>query len=158
MAEAAGWGAGGAAQPARPLRTVARRSAVLVPPGTATGGVRLLLRAEGLVLLAGALVAYGQFGAGWGFFAVIFLLPDLAFLAYLASPRSGALAYNATHSTIGPMAATAFGALAGSPLMLATGLVWAAHVGLDRALGFGLKYAEGFSTTHLGHIGRPDPW
>jgi hypothetical protein len=32
--------------------------------------------------------------------------------------------------------------------------VWAAHIGLDRMLGYGLKYAAGFGYTHLGRIGR----
>jgi hypothetical protein len=41
-----------------------------------------------------------------------------------------------------------------APLALAVGLIWAAHVGIDRALGFGLKYASAFGDTHLGRIGR----
>jgi hypothetical protein len=32
-------------------------------------------------------------------------------------------------------------------------LIWAAHVGIDRALGLGLKYTAGFGITHLGRIG-----
>ena len=32
---------------------------------------------------------------------------------------------------------------------LAIALIWANHIGVDRLLGFGLKYADGFGYTHL---------
>ncbi|MFO7892188.1 MAG: DUF4260 family protein [Longimicrobiales bacterium] len=31
--------------------------------------------------------------------------------------------------------------------------VWAAHIGMDRALGFGLKGPDAFQQTHLGWVG-----
>jgi hypothetical protein len=34
------------------------------------------------------------------------------------------------------------------------GSIWLAHIGADRALGHGLKYATAFGDTHLGYIGR----
>ena len=134
-----------------------RRVAAAVPGG-ASGGVRLLLRAEGLMVLAASVAAYAQFGAGWGWFAALFLLPDLSFAAYLAGPRWGALAYNAAHSYLGAVGLLAVGVLGGSPLLLATALVWCAHIGFDRLLGYGLKYGAGFGHTHLGRLGPQDPW
>jgi len=126
--------------------------------GGASGGVRTLLRLEGLVVLAGAVIAYQQVGAGWGAFALLFLLPDLSLLGYLRDARTGALLYNAAHSTLGPAALIAIGATAAQPVALALGLVWTAHIGFDRLLGYGLKYGAGFGATHLGRIGRADPW
>ncbi len=134
------------------------RSAATFAPGAAIGGVRWLLRAEGLAVFSVALAAYAQSGAGWGLFAALFLLPDLAFAGYLASPRAGALAYNATHTYVGALALLAAGLILAMPTALAAALVWCAHIGLDRALGFGLKYAGGFRQTHLGLLGRADPW
>ena len=137
----------------------ARRAAPrALAPGSVGGGVRLLLRLEGLAVLALAVAAYAQFGAGWEFFAWLFLLPDLSFLAYLAGPRAGAVAYNAAHSYAGALGLLALGVLGAMPLALAAGLVWCAHIGLDRALGYGLKYAAGFGNTHLGRLGRADLW
>lgn len=127
-------------------------------PGSAGGTVRGVLRLEGLAVFALALAAYAQFGAGWGFFAWLFLLPDLSFLAYLAGPRVGAITYNAAHSYAGALALLAGGVLGAMPVLLALGLVWCAHIGADRALGYGLKYASGFGATHLGRLGRADPW
>ncbi len=127
-------------------------------PGAAIGGVRLLLRLEGVAMGTVALVAYAQHGLGWSAFAWLFLLPDAAFLGYLAGARIGATAYDATHSTLGPLALLMAGMLGGLPTATALALVWFAHVGFDRALGYGLKYASGFTATHLGRIGRRDPW
>jgi hypothetical protein len=127
-------------------------------PGAVSGGVRSMLRIEGLVVLAGAIFAYAQLGAGWGAFAMLFLLPDFSFLGYLAGPRAGAAAYNAAHSYIGPVAALTIGSLGDAPAAAAAGLIWFAHIGFDRALGYGLKYATGFADTHLGRIGAADPW
>ena len=90
---------------------------------------------------------------------MLFLLPDLSFLGYLAGPRVGAGAYNAAHSYIGPgRAAGARLRSAACAAALAFGLIWCAHIGLDRALGYGLKYGSDFGATHLGRIGRADPW
>lgn len=124
----------------------------------AAGGVRALLRLEGAVVLGVALAAYAQFGAGWGVFALWLLAPDLSLLGYVASARVGAALYNAAHSYAGPVLLLAFGVLAATPWAVAGGLIWLTHIGLDRALGYGLKYAAGFAFTHLGRIGRADPW
>jgi hypothetical protein len=99
-------------------------------------------------------LAYAKLGYGWGFFALFFLVPDLSLFAFLAGSRTGAAFYNATHSLIGAAAVLAFGSLSGSALAISVGLVWCAHIGFDRMLGYGLKYASGFGFTHLGLIGR----
>ena len=122
-------------------------------PGATIGAVRALLRLEGLVVLAASVAAYARFGAGWGLFAACFLLPDLSFLGYLAGPRVGASAYNAAHSSVGGIGLIAIGALFAAPAFVTAGLVWTAHVGFDRSLGYGLKYGRGFGFTHLGPIG-----
>jgi hypothetical protein len=123
--------------------------------GHATGAVRLLLRLEGLCVLALALAAYAKFGAGWGVFAIAFLAPDLSFLGYLGGPRAGAIAYNLAHAYPAPLACLFLGLLLPAPAPTAAGLIWMAHIGFDRALGYGLKYARGFAHTHLGLLGRP---
>lgn len=122
------------------------------------GGVRLLLRLEGAALLALAVAAYSHWcvpqGQGWGLGAACFFLPDLALLAYLVGPRIGAVCYNSTHSLLGAAACLGVALAGGGGYWLAAGLVWAAHIGFDRMLGYGLKYGSGFGHTHLGRIGR----
>ena len=123
-------------------------------PGATTGGVRTMLRLEGLALLCLSVAAYAWIGEPWWMFALLLLVPDLSFAGYLVGPRIGAIAYNAAHVTIGPIALFAAGMAVSDPLAAAIACIWAAHVGLDRAIGYGLKYQSGFAFTHLGRIGR----
>jgi hypothetical protein len=122
--------------------------------GAATGGVRILLRLEGLTLFAGMTLLYAVWGGSWWIYLILFLVPDLSFLAFLANPRIGAIVYNAAHSYMAPVAMMTSGFALASPLWLSVAMIWMAHIGLDRALGYGLKYSAGFSFTHLGRIGR----
>jgi hypothetical protein len=122
--------------------------------GAVTGGVRTLLRLEGLTLFAGMTMLYGFWGGPWWVYAVLFLAPDISFLGYLAGPKAGALGYNALHSYIVPIALMTAGFGFAPPLLLTIAMIWLAHIGFDRALGYGLKYSAGFGFTHLGRIGK----
>lgn len=122
--------------------------------GAVTGGVRGLLRLEGLVVLVAALLAYSRYGDGWATFLIYFLVPDLSFLGYLAGPKIGAVAYNCAHSYIGAVACLSAGVFFSVPMLLTIALIWCAHIGFDRVLGYGLKYQTGFGFTHLGRIGK----
>jgi hypothetical protein len=125
--------------------------------GHATGAVRILLRLEGLTLFFAMVVLYATWGGSWWIFALLFLAPDLSFIAYLADARSGAIVYNAAHSYLAPVALMTLGFAFPEPLTLSIAMIWLAHIGFDRALGYGLKYATGFGFTHLGKIGRLEP-
>ena len=122
--------------------------------GTVSGGLRTLLRLEGLTLFAGMTLLYAAWGGSWWIYAILFLVPDLSFAAYLAGPRAGAIVYNAAHSYMAPMALMVTGLGMSSPLVRSIATIWLAHIGIDRALGYGLKYATGFGFTHLGRIGK----
>jgi Domain of unknown function (DUF4260) len=119
-----------------------------------SGGVRTVLRVEGLAVAVISILMYAKSGFGWGAFALFFLAPDLSFLGYLAGDRIGAIVYNAAHSYLGALACFGSGLALVSPELEIGGLIWCAHIGIDRALGYGLKSAGGFSFTHLGRIGR----
>jgi len=132
-------------------------AAAPAPPaghGVVAGSVRTLLRLEGLAACAAALALYAHVGFSWPAFALLFLAPDLAMLAYLAGPRAGAAAYNLAHTYALALALALIGWIGGVPFAAAGGLVWIAHIGLDRALGYGLKHPSSFGDTHLGRIGR----
>ena len=122
--------------------------------GAVAGTPRRFLRVEGATLAVGALVAYRTTGEAWWLFPAALLAPDLSMLAFLAGPRSGARAYNLAHATPIPALLVGLGWWQDLPLLLALGLIWLAHVGLDRLLGYGLKYGDHFQHTHLGQIGK----
>jgi hypothetical protein len=122
--------------------------------GAATGRVRTILQLEGLALFAAMVAIYARGGGSWTLFAVLFFVPDLGFLGYLAGQRIGALSYNALHTTLLPIALAVAGPALSLPMARSVALIWLAHIGIDRALGYGLKYQTGFGFTHLGRIGR----
>ncbi len=119
-------------------------------------------RIEALFVFAGTLALFAWTGTSWWFFALLFLVPDLSMLGYLAQPRTGAFIYNLAHAYAGPALLAVFG-VGLATVWSAPGLfrdiapyalVWASHIAFDRMLGYGLKSPEGFKVTHLGHIGR----
>jgi Domain of unknown function (DUF4260) len=122
--------------------------------GAVTGGARILLRLEGLTLFVGMTLLYAVWDGSWWVYAILFLAPDLSFAAYLGGPRFGAVVYNAAHGYMAPVALMTTGFALASPLTLSIALIWMAHIGIDRALGYGLKYFAGFGFTHLGRIGK----
>jgi len=111
-----------------------------------------LLRLEGLALSAGALIVYFDQGFGWLLLVVLVLVPDLCFAGYLAGPRAGSWIYNAAHTTLGPIALGAVGVLSNTDWCIQLALIWLAHIGLDRLLGYGLKYPTAFKDTHLSRV------
>jgi hypothetical protein len=113
---------------------------------------RVLLRLEGLVVSAAAVGVYFHEGyAAWLFIALI-LAPDVTFAAYAAGPHVGANVYNAAHSTIGPVALGAACLITGGGFPVKLALIWLAHIGADRLLGYGLKYPTAFKDTHLQRV------
>jgi Domain of unknown function (DUF4260) len=136
-----------------PVPMLSSRASTVVS-GAASGTVRVLLRFEGAVALIAAVVLYGREGFSWPLFAVLLLAPDLTMLAYLAGPRFGAAVYNAVHTYVPALTLALIGFLAAIPLASACGLIWIAHIGMDRTLGYGLKYSTAFADTHLGNLRR----
>ncbi len=122
--------------------------------GVVSGGVNIILRLEGLTLFAGMTMLYAMWGGSWWLFGVLFFVPDLSFAAYLTDSKTGAIFYNAAHCYMTPVSLMTAGFLLPDPLTLSIALIWMAHIGMDRALGYGLKYQKGFGYTHLGRIGR----
>ena len=123
--------------------------------GAVTGGLRTMLRLEGLALFAGMTLLYAVWGGSWWLYFILFLAPDLSFIAYLSGPRFGAMIYNAMHSYLIPVPLMTLGFGLEAPLLLSIAIIWLSHIGFDRALGYGMKYSAGFGFTHLGRIGRP---
>ena len=114
--------------------------------------VRLLLRLEGLAIASAALVLFVEVDASWWIFVAVILAPDVAFAGYAAGPRAGAAVYNLTHHLILPIALGTTGMVADSDPTTAVALAWLTHIGVDRLVGYGLKYPTAFKDTHLQRV------
>jgi hypothetical protein len=110
---------------------------------------RLLLQIEGAAFLIAACFLYQRSSGSWLWFGLLFLTPDFSMLGYLAGKKAGAAVYNFGHTYTAPLflwfilMQTSHGWLA---------LIWLAHIGFDRLLGYGLKYETAFKDTHLQRV------
>ena len=110
---------------------------------------KTFLRVEGLAVLVIALGGYLTVDGPLWLLAVLALAPDLSMVGYLAGPKRGALGYNIVHTYALPLALGAFGYWADVRIALLVALIWAGHIGLDRLVGYGLKFESGFKNTHI---------
>ena len=121
------------------------------------GGPRVLLRVEGAVLFVAGLWGFAATGRAWWLVPLLLFVPDVFMAGYARSSRAGAITYNLAHAYPLPALLGAAGVITDNTTAKAVALIWFAHIGMDRAFGYGLKYATDFHDTHLGRIGRRRP-
>ena len=112
----------------------------------------VLLRIEGAAMFACSLLLYRFVGARWAVFFVLFLWPDVSMVGYLVNAKLGARLYNLVHTDALPLALAAVSLGLRQPGLLIFAVIWLAHIGADRALGYGLKYPTFFKDTHLQRV------
>jgi Domain of unknown function (DUF4260) len=132
------------------MTTLATTGQAAVPTATVRGWLRL----EGAVAFVAGLALYGWLGGAWLLVLPLLLLPDLSAVGYLRGPRLGALTYNVVHNWALGLALLGIGLATDIAPIAIAGAVLIAHVGMDRAAGYGLKLSTSFHDTHLGRIGR----
>ena len=113
---------------------------------------RFLLHVEGAVAAVAAVTLYFHLGYPWWLLVVLALAPDLSMLGYLGGPVVGAIAYDLAHTYAVPIALGIVGVLAGADVPVQIALIWITHIGVDRAIGYGLKYPTDFKDTHLQRV------
>jgi Domain of unknown function (DUF4260) len=113
---------------------------------------RLLLRAEGLVLFACAIALYVREDFSLLLLVALFLAPDLSFVGLAAGERVGAIAYDAAHTYVWPLLLGSAALIGEWGIGVELALIWLAHIGVDRALGYGLRYPAAFRENHLQRV------
>jgi hypothetical protein len=112
----------------------------------------LLLRIEGSLLFAVSILCYRETHASWILFAALLLVPDVSMVGYLANAKIGATIYNAVHTLAAPLLLLAYAIATQHAALFPYALIWTTHLGVDRMLGYGLKYPTQFKDTHLQHV------
>ena len=125
---------------------LADSSAPIVLPAPIT----MLLRLEGLAIGAISALLYARTGASWWIFAALWLAPDLSILGYFLGPCRGSRVYNTVHTYTLPGTLAIFSLILHAPALLPFALIWVNHIAVDRMMGYGLKFSNGFDWTHLG--------
>jgi hypothetical protein len=122
--------------------------------GMTSGAVRTWLRLEGLAAFGAGLALFGASGGNWLFAVPLLLVPDASAVGYLAGPRVGAFTYNLVHNWVPGILVLGLGVWLDSTAIQIAAAILIAHVGMDRAVGYGLKLPSSFQDTHLGRMGR----
>jgi hypothetical protein len=113
-----------------------------------------LLKLEELALTALAIYLFTLLDFAWWWLPLLFFMPDLSMIGYIAGPRVGAYTYNFVHHKAVAVTVYVIGAFTGTAGLQLAGVILLAHSSFDRVLGYGLKYPDAFSHTHLGMIGK----
>ena len=113
---------------------------------------KLMLHIEGTTLLGLALFLYAMQGYAWSTFWLLLLVPDLSFVPYMLNRQLGTFVYNALHTITLPLALVAFATMTDWTFGIQLALIWLAHIGVDRTVGYGLKYVDSFKNTHLSKV------
>ncbi|WP_181347992.1 DUF4260 domain-containing protein [Thalassobacillus sp. CUG 92003] len=110
---------------------------------------KVFLHLEGLTVFLGTLYFYSQFGSSWWLFLAFLLVPDLSMVGYAINKKMGGIIYNAGHTYVFPLVLIISSVLSNQAFLLSLSLIWLAHIGMDRTIGYGLKYPSDFKETHL---------
>lgn len=113
-----------------------------------------VLRMEGFsLLLICTFLYFHEKGSLWLFLLLLFF-PDVSMLGYLIGTKTGTVFYNLMHNIICPLFLVFLSVYIDEPLLTQLALIWLAHIGADRFIGFGLKYPTYFKDTHLHRLGK----
>lgn len=116
--------------------------------------VDIILRAEQVAIAGAGVVLWVANGGSPLLLIPAWLLVDLSMIGYLGGARLGSITYNAAHNLVLPIALLGLGWWTDTGWLVLAAAVFITHIGLDRALGYGLKLPTDFRDTHLGRIGR----
>ena len=114
--------------------------------------MKSVLKLEELLQFALGIYLFSTLSYTWWWFLVLILLPDIGMLGYLINTKTGALTYNVLHHKGLAILIFLAGIYFEIEVMQLIGITLFSHAALDRVFGYGLKYADNFKNTHLGHL------
>jgi hypothetical protein len=113
-----------------------------------------VIRIEELGMFLFSIFLFGQLHFAWWWFLALILLPDISMIGYTANNKIGAICYNIVHHKSVALALYVGGFYLHNELVELAGIILFGHSSMDRMMGYGLKYFEGFKFTSLGIIGK----
>jgi len=113
-----------------------------------------ILKLEEFAMLLFSIYLFNRLHFAWWWYLALILLPDISMIGYAINNQAGAICYNISHHKGLAIAVNIIGALWQNETWQLAGLILFGHSSMDRMMGYGLKYFEGFKFTHLGVIGK----
>lgn len=111
--------------------------------------IKYILQIEGAAIFGLTLYLYAQFGGSWWLFGSLILAPDLAMVGYAFGLKVGTFCYNLVHNYTPAAALAMVGVYLEYNLLIHIAIIWFAHIGMDKMVGYGLKYTSSFKDTHF---------
>ncbi|MFC0185301.1 protein of unknown function [Pseudarcicella hirudinis] len=116
--------------------------------------MKSILQLEETAQFALGIFIFSQLNFSWWYFPVFLLVPDLSMSGYLLNPKLGAWAYNFFHHKGLGILIGILGYLLKNEALILAGVILFSHSAFDRIMGYGLKFEDSFTHTHLGMIGK----
>jgi hypothetical protein len=113
---------------------------------------RIFLVLESVVIFLGSLLIYLFLSGNWIIFLVLLFSPDIFMVGYIKNSRIGSINYNIGHVYAWSVLLILIGILIGLDILILLSLICIAHISIDRAMGYGLKYPSDFKDTHMQKI------
>lgn len=112
------------------------------------------LKIEEAAIFLLSIFLFSKLNFAWWWFPALLLLPDIGMIGYIINPKTGAFTYNLLHHRFVASLVAFYALTYGNEYCKLAAIILFAHISLDRVLGYGLKYNDSFSNTHLGVIGK----
>lgn len=116
--------------------------------------MKFLLILEEWAIFLLCIFLFSRLNFAWWWFPLLLLLPDVGMIGYLINPKIGAFTYNFLHHRLLAAVVAGYAVWSGNANWKLAAIILFAHIAMDRAVGYGLKYEDSFSNTHLGSIGK----
>ena len=113
-----------------------------------------MIRLEELGMFLLSIYLFSQLHFAWWWYLAFILTPDISMIGYAVDNKIGAICYNIFHHKGLAIAVYITGCYLHNEALQFAGLILFGHSSMDRMMGYGLKYFEGFKFTHLGEIGK----
>jgi hypothetical protein len=113
-----------------------------------------IIRLEEAAMFLLSIYLFAQLHLARWWFPALLLLPDISMVGYVVNNKIGAIFYNIVHHKAVAIFIYITGLYFNYETAQLTGLILFGHSSMDRMMGYGLKYFEGFKFTHLGVIGK----
>lgn len=110
---------------------------------------RAYIHVENAVAFIAIVIFYMHLDYSLLLFFLLLFSPDLTMIGYAWNQKIGSIVYNLGHNLVMPIVLISAALVQDMSALIMLALIWFAHIFLDRALGFGLKYRQGFKVTHL---------